>query len=534
MQYRPLLITWLALFVFALPATGDWKDDIGYTRLVNELTSAGEDVPSGAGVTVSQVESHDDDGDYAPNTGLSQFTDKDFTFRSGPSGVSNHATKVGQYLYGNIDSIAPDIDTIDNWKANDWLGNGFLRVSSFDPGSETQQIQNHSWITNYADDAEATDLIRRFDYTIHRDNYVAVAGLNNGSSTTLPDGLGHSYNAIVVGRSDGEHSRGPTRFDTAGRVKPDIVVPLGATSWATPVVGASAAVLLEMVDDDSSLSAAGNSEAVKAILMAGATKDEFPTWDRTHTRPLDDVYGAGELNIHRSYQTLAAGEQEAGGSTLVDAIGWDFDTLADSNNATYFFEVGEPNFLDESSIVLSWNREITDQNPSPAIFDPSISLAELDLELWTADGFALDERLDYSVSTVDNVEHIWIENLSAGRYAMRVLAGATGGDYALAWYSRELARGDVNADGNVDTMDVTPLVEALLKDEATFEALYPDGSYWAADVNADGNVDTLDITPFVDLLTGGGGGGPTAVPEPATMTFIALAALALPRRRRDG
>ena len=533
MQYRPLLITWLALFVFALPATGDWKDDIGYTRLVNELTSAGEDVPSGAGITVSHVEGHDDDGDYAPNIDNPQFDYKDFTFRSGPSGVSSHATTVGLYFYGNTGSIAPGIDTIDNWKASDWLGVGFLRVSSFDPNSEARQIQNHSWIADYADDAEATDAIRRFDYTIHQDNYVAVAGLNNSSSTTLPDVLAHSYNAIAVGRTDGEHSRGLTRFDAAGRVKPDIVVPLGATSWGTPIVGASAAMLLEMVDDDSSLSDAGNSEAVKAILMAGATKGEFSTWDRTHTRPLDDVYGAGELNIRRSYRTLAAGEQEASGSTLVDAMGWDFDAVAASANATYFFEIAEPNFLRESSIVLSWNREITDSNPSMAIFNPSISLAELDLELWTADGFALDERLDYSASTVDNVEHIWVEDLSAGRYAMRVLAGATGGDYALAWYSRELARGDMNADGNVDTLDVTALVKALLHDEATFETFYPDESYWAADVNADGNVDALDITPFVNLLTGGGA-ALAPVPEPATMTFMALAALALPRRRPDG
>ena len=527
MRYQATLAGAMALWICAVSAPADWKDDIGYTQLVDELAAQGLSAPTGAGVTVSHVEATDQEGDYAPSTSDSQFVGKSFTLKSGASGVSTHATTVGRYLYGNITGMAPDINTIDNWQADHWLGDGFLKLGGGDPRSETRRIQNHSWIGNYPGDAIAAEAIQRFDYTIHQDNYVAVAGMNNGSSTTIPDLLGHSYNAIAVGRSDGRHSHGFTRFDTPGRIKPDLVVPQSATSWATPVVGSAAAMLLEMSDDDPALAGAGNCEAVKAILLAGATKGEFPAWDRTHARPLDDVYGAGELNVYRSHQVISGGEQEAGPSALVSSLGWDFDTVSASGQALHFFDVGEANFLDELSVVLAWNREITDQSPSPVKFIPSITLAELDLELWTADGFVLGERLDYSASTVDNVEHIYADNLSAGRYAMRVLCGDTGGQYALAWYGRDLLRGDVNGDGSVDNLDITPFVEAASGDKATFLSLHPEGAYWAADVNADGNVDNLDITPFVDMLAGGA----AAAPEPAAAALMLCAVPALLRRK---
>ena len=52
--------------------------------------------------------------------------------------------------------------------------------------------------------------------------------------------------------------------------------------------------------------------------------------------------------------------------------------------------------------------------------------------------------------------------------------------------------GDVNGDGAVNLLDVTPFVNAL-----------SNGKYIsAADVNQDGNLDLLDVQPFVDLLTG--------------------------------
>ncbi len=54
-------------------------------------------------------------------------------------------------------------------------------------------------------------------------------------------------------------------------------------------------------------------------------------------------------------------------------------------------------------------------------------------------------------------------------------------------------KGDVNLDGIVDLLDVSPFV-----------ALLTGGGFQAeADLNCDGIVDLLDVSPFVNLLTGG-------------------------------
>ena len=91
------------------------------------------------------------------------------------------------------------------------------------------------------------------------------------------------------------------------------------------------------------------------------------------------------------------------------------------------------------------------------------------------------------------------------------------------------APGDVNGDGNVDNLDITPFIDALnAADEAAFLAIRPDGAYWAADTNEDGNIDNLDITPFIGLVPGGG----EATPEPAAMRWLGATALIWRRARR--
>ncbi|MDZ7617637.1 MAG: PEP-CTERM sorting domain-containing protein [Patescibacteria group bacterium] len=429
---RFLLLSFLAASVSV--ASGDWKADIGYTQLLAELGAA---TPTGANVTASIVEASVNQLStdyYAVDTTNSQFAGKTITFKSGTWATSGHATNVGSYLFGNTSSLAAGIIEVDNWEANNWIFTGFLNTgSSLEPAVETRDVQNHSWIGNMTTTAGDIDVIRRFDYTIERDNYVAVVGMNNNFSTTVPSLLGHSYNAISVGRSDGSHSAGFTRFDGVGRVAPDIVAPASATSYATPMVGSAAALLLDAAAGNSAYANASNSITVKALLMAGATKDEFPAWDRTPTRPLDEVYGAGELNVYRSYQTLVAGEQDASLTSLVGLTGWDYGTTT-GNDLLWFFEVGSGLVLDELSAVLTWNRVITDGITGAGWGDPQSYLANLDLELWSASGFTLDTQLDYSASEVDNVEHIYMQNLAAGRYAFLLPGVGAGTDFALAWY----------------------------------------------------------------------------------------------------
>ena len=91
--------------------------------------------------------------------------------------------------------------------------------------------------------------------------------------------------------------------------------------------------------------------------------------------------------------------------------------------------------------------------------------------------------------------------------------------------------GDVNNDGAIDNLDITPFITALAsEDEAAFLVDFPQGSYSAADVDTSGSPDNLDITPFISLLTGQGSG--SAVPEPASLALLAAGALMAVRRGR--
>ena len=58
----------------------------------------------------------------------------------------------------------------------------------------------------------------------------------------------------------------------------------------------------------------------------------------------------------------------------------------------------------------------------------------------------------------------------------------------------EFAPGDINEDGAVDLLDVSPFVDILTGVNPVV---------CQADINEDGNVDLLDVAPFVDILTGG-------------------------------
>lgn len=85
--------------------------------------------------------------------------------------------------------------------------------------------------------------------------------------------------------------------------------------------------------------------------------------------------------------------------------------------------------------------------------------------------------------------------------------------------STEVIRGDVNLDGVINALDISPFVGRLTS-----------GSYQAeSDVNVDGLVNALDIAPFIAALTGGGAGA--AVPEVSGGLVLAVGLAGLGRRR---
>jgi len=404
-------------------------EDIGFTSLQERL---GLGMPTGAGVSVSQVEADAGGGAYRPDTAL--FSGKTFTFPSGgTTSASWHANTVGQFLYGTS-SLAPDIQNITSYEVDDWLQTGSLRATQTNllPNVETNDIQNHSWVGTTGDNTLDQNILRRLDYAIQRDDFVAVIGLNNSSLTTVPSLLAGSYNGITVGLSSGEHSRGGSTIDGT-LTRPDIVVPTSATSWATATVSSAAAVLVETARD-AGYTNGDNSEVIKAVLLAGASRNETDfttTWSHTSTQPLDSVYGAGELNIDQSHEILSNAESNGSTTLTLPSTGWDLGTTG-VTISYYYFTLTEDS---QMSGVLTWNRIITATDTVPGggvSYSFTSDLANLDLKLYTADGFLIGTELAESVSTDQNVELIY-ETLSSGTYVWQVTSDTLNTDYGFAW-----------------------------------------------------------------------------------------------------
>lgn len=426
-----------------------YQAEIGYTSLMARLAAASEPLPTGAKVTAMQVEAPLAGNLYLPNTSAGELLGEPVAAMNGPGGgPSSHATTVGRNFYGNTSSIAPQIASVAAYNANDYL-TSYLRLLDpqgpvIDPAPP--KVQNFSFAVYsftasppFSSAQIGADVLRRFDYAIQRDQSIAVVAV--GNSAPMPQAMAGSYNSIAVGMSDAASSVGPTALDVAGRSKPDIVAPgkfplaTNSASYAAPKVAAAAALLVE-TGNNLSVSAADavRPETIKSVLLTGATKDALPSWSHTDTQPLDARYGAGLLNIDHSHRILTAGEQEASDVSLVAGTGWDYDSIAAAGAKNYFFEIGSGFTLEQLSITATWLREVTITAGAglagTALLDAE--LANIDLKLYAATGFTPGAQLAQSISTIDNVEHIFLQNLPAGRY-MISLTSNQAWNYALAW-----------------------------------------------------------------------------------------------------
>ena len=418
-------LTLLAVgLLITTPSWADWKDDIGWTALKAELGDLLED---GAGLAVSQVEAPSS-GAYMADADLAEFLGKTWIDGTGSNvGSSSHATTVARNFLSRTNSIAPGISQITGYDANDYLNRVLGHEGGADPLAQGFAIGNHSYIGNIADKAIAQDILERFDFVINRDNTVMTVGVNNGSGKRTPDLMAHSYNAIAVGRTNGDHSRGATTFYGEGRFKPDIVAGDSLTSYTTPRVAGAAAILRQAAEG----TAASDAVLIRSLLFAGATKDEFADWSRTSAQPIDEVYGFGELNIYNSYHILQGGEFEGSpdpGGNLIGHRGWHHGQADGIEDLYYEFELPSESPLEELSVALTWNINVIDNDPSADTFNASTELANLDLFLLDAQGNVIDE----SVSSVNNSEHLFLRQLAPGSYRFRVSSDSAA-QFGLAW-----------------------------------------------------------------------------------------------------
>jgi hypothetical protein len=303
------------------------------------------------------------------------------------------------------------------------------------------------------------------DWVVDRDEYIQVVAMNNGG-TNYPT-MGSSFNAIAVGLSNGTAAHGSyplgttsiTPYASAG-TRPDLVAPATVTSDATPMVSSAAALLVQVghqggntLSTDPSVPFTTNrngdtiynaerSEVVKAALMAGAsrTATQLATNYTVNTaNGLNNVYGAGQLNIYNSYHIIAAGEQNSRedlsrGGGEINSVGFDYDPAIggvkrSNKTGTYVFKALTTGSLAAS---LVWNLNV--QGVTASGFDTSATLNNLGLYLYDT---TTSKQLASATSLVDNTENIWYTSLTAGdSYLLEVASLQTTDflwDYGLAW-----------------------------------------------------------------------------------------------------
>ena len=487
----------------------EWHIEVGRNALSDEL---GDSLAEGAGIDVCQVEAMQASGGYRPPPGTFEFLnpDKIFNDLSGVNDInSTHAQAVGRYFYGNVMSIAPGVVNVDYYEAENFLLSALGFTTSSEPDLQAFDVQNHSWIANTGiSDSIAQNLLMRMDYAINRDNLLVAAGTTNSGVT--PRLMATGFNSITVGKTNGTHGVGSTNFYFSGRVKPEIVAPSPTTSRATPMVSGTAVMLRNAAAGTNAI----NTEATKALILAGATKSEFPDWSRTSDIPLDTTFGVGELNVYNSYKMLLAGETD--GQVTPPASpsgdsGWDFGTVVPGQTLNYSIQLTEP--ADHLSIALTWNIEIEDTNNLPDVFVPDPTLADLNM-IFAGNGLS-----DISNSLNHNIEHVYLTDVPAGTYSL-FITGSRETDFGLAWRAatkNEAGVSDLNLvtgvnsggglaavatsdDSYYEVLPGSKTANSKIGSVVEFETTSPVNMPNAIDFNIESRVNTPNVNQVVELF----------------------------------
>jgi hypothetical protein len=334
---------------------------------------------------------------------------------------SSHADEVARRFYGTAYGIATNVSHVDSYEAEFFYTN-----IAAGPGAPfiSDKIVNQSFVFSGLTTSEQSSVEQDFDDYAATRGVLFVSGAGNGGAVLAP---ASSYNGIGVGVYDGGSSVGPT---ADGRSKPDLTAPGGLTSFSTPYVSGSAAVLLQAAnrgDGGANTNSAHDIRTLKALLLNGAAK--LNGWTNGTTTPLDARYGAGIVNVFNSWKQLQGGQHPfiettanslgnphpPGGNTNNEPAlsGWDFNALTNGHtgmtynteqvNHYYFNLPGNINYT--LTTTLAWDRHAG-----------SNSLNDLNLFLYNANS----NLVVCSTSMVDNVEHLFLKNLPPGRYDLQV------------------------------------------------------------------------------------------------------------------
>jgi hypothetical protein len=464
MKRTPALILILTVFCSGLLHASN-LDTIGVTVLRVVTTNL-----NGAGIRVAQPEAIESLGTTnfevnpdVPGQPASLFTyisssGSTNTFPNTVGGGSGHAGGVAGNFYGMSGGAATNVAHVDNYDADYFVQVGEVVVGpvtnyivTLPATNINDPVVNQSFVFlnedySHISTNEEEAVNSAYDDYAAQYRTLFVSGAGNGGPVSPP---ATCYNGLGVGVSDGGSSYGPTLDN--GRCKPDLIAPGGATSFSTPYVSGAAAVLMQAGrrgDGGSDTNSAADIRTVKALLLNGAVKPS--DWTNQAPSPLDLRYGAGVLNVFNSYEQLAGGKRGYIASTTVSTggahppngaagtvgvlNGWDFNTNTSSgfpfpSDAIhhYFFNVtnADSSATFTAAATLVWERH-----------QSQTAINNLALFLYNA---ANSNLVACSTSLVDNVQHVFVPRLAAGRYDLQVWKA--GGNsivsasepYALAW-----------------------------------------------------------------------------------------------------
>jgi hypothetical protein len=503
--------------------------------------------------------------DFRPDIQHNCFRTSDLTFQypdASSLGVSPHSTAICSILFGeDPNAFRPDM--------------GYFYYEGAAPRAQAEIHEFWDFVLKhvYPQAPPDADILtasfgtefespwtRGIESLVDSYGIIAVASIGNGADAHNPVlypaaganvigvGVVDSVNTqdLVTGLANfalayPEHSSpGPTGN---GRCKPDLVAPgncLAAdvnepnqyeptgnwSSYATPIVAGAVGLLVQKAKEDPDLSLAvspdGGNCVIKAILMNSAIK--LPYWhkgwlttDDDHTAVLDYVQGAGMLNTVGAYENLVAGLYKPGD---VPPTGWDLNLLDKTATGasgdvgaaenSYDITISDP-AQSLITVTLVWNRHYNGTFP----FEPAPERdSNLRLELWAIDpsNHDNDRRLDYSDSTVDNVEHIHAIADQGYQHYRIVLSFSDDEDpqqsalsqrYALAWNVSEIDESDnifwydLNADGIVDELDFNIMLSNLAESAKSPE------TYCLGDIKRDGTINSYDIETLFQAIKDG-------------------------------
>ena len=290
---------------------------------------------------------------------------------------------------------------------------------------------------------------RKLDSIVHTNSQLYVVAQANAADQGFSN-YGTAKNSLAVGAVDDAgqiapfSSRGPTADN---RLAPNLVASgvdvasaagsarrtgyqtLSGTSMASPSVAGVAALLMEAETDFQNQPA-----LTRARLMASAVRpdaflkgpNEFPRNNTNGPGTLQNAYGLGLASTRTSVLSRDEAEGWVTGSATASPV-----------DGTYeYVDIVVPTGTSRLDLVMTW-----DEQPADTLTNSVLN----DLDLWVDQGAdcTVDACGEFSsLSSVDNVEWLFISDPKPGTYRVKVLPTRLYGESANAAIAWTAIRGD--------------------------------------------------------------------------------------------